>query len=288
MKKRILAALLATATLALSAVNVFANGGIGLDADPDATCDYNPHKIILLEEVQFKEYINEGDPVVATLPAGTILETNNNVFRKGKDTGWSDALIPNQGSGFFDRTKAQTQKYDPKCPVELEISDQTHDITIRLPENGDEKYEYEISDPSKIQVLTSEDADGKFVISFHLVSEKVKEGDSDEEFEKFPSGSIHFVGKLNGEKAHDFTINLGGGEVSYEAWAVEKPLDFSEIKPLIDHTEEKYLKDGSTVKVNILKDGRIIDMNGFECTGIADDANQMHDGTIIYDYPTSK
>ncbi len=271
--------------LTLSAMTAFANAGVGIDSDPDASGDWNPHKVICLEDVTFKEYINDGDKVITTLPAGTILETNNRILRKGQDTGWSDTVVPypdgGAGTAYFETNK--TMKYDPKNPIEVEKSEDSKSLTIRLPKSGDEVYEYTVSDPAKIDMLTNEDTGDQFVISFRIVTEKDKEG-----LDEYPNGSINFVGKVDGHKAHEFTIDIPGGPAGFEIITREKPLDFSEIKDLIDRTEEKYLADGSTVKVNILKDGHVIDMNGYECVGIADDALQMIDGTVIHDQPTSK
>ncbi len=287
MKNRLLAAAFATAMVAFSIMPVMANDGKGMNADPDASNEWNPHKVICMEDVQFKEYINDEDKVVATLPAGSIIETNNNVLRKGADTGWSDAVVPYEdggsGTAYYERSKVQN--YAPKTQIEIEKDDDgdIHKLFIRLPLNTDESYSYTMSDPEKIRKINADDSDGDpYSIGIGIHPEKDKDNN-----DIFPSGTIHFEGTINGAKAHEFDFIIQGGEGYYDVWPIEKALDFSAINNLIDHTDERYLSDGSTIKVNVLKDGRVIDMNGFECVGIADGAMQMHDGTIIHDQPES-
>ncbi len=285
MIKKVLAGLLTAAMVAtLGTMTAFANAGMGIDAAPDASCKWDPHKVICLEEVEAKEYINDGDKVLATLPAGTIIDTDNTILRKGEDTGWADTVVPytDGGAGTAYFKTSMVQKYDPKTPVEVEQEGERQTLVVRLPETGNEVYEFTVSDPEKIDMLTCEDSKGQFIISFRFITE---ENANKERI--FPSGTIHFVGKVNGNKNHDFTVEIKGDTGTYYLTTIEKPLDFSEINALIDHTEEKYVAAGYTEKVYILKDGRMIDMNGYECVGIADDACQMHDGTIIYDHPVA-
>ncbi len=286
MKKRVLAGVFTVAMIAaISAMTAFANSGTGIYADPDASCKWDPHKVIFMEDSELKEYINDSDKVVAHFPAGTIAEMSNYILRNGEDTGWADTVAPQEeggeGTAYF--KTSNVQKYDPKNPIEVELTGDNTALTVRLPKNGDEVYEYTVSDSEKIDVLTSEDTDNQFVISFRFITEK----NADNE-DVFPSGSIHFIGKVDGNKNHDFTIDIKGEAGMNYVTTIEKPLDFSDINDMIDRTEEKYTADGSTIKVNILKDGRMIDMNGYECIGIADDAAQMHDGTVIYDHAVSK
>lgn len=288
MKNRLLTAAFTTALAAFCVMPVMANDGMGINADPDASNQWNPHKVICMEDVQFKEYINDEDKVVVTLPAGSIVETNNDVLRKGVDTGWSDAVVPYEdggsGTAYYERSKVQN--YAPKTQVEIQKSDtdKLHSVFIALPLNDNEKYNFTISEPEKLEMINCTDLEGDtFSIGISIHTEKDKDNN-----DIYPSGTIHFESTINGAKAHEFDFIICGGEGYYDVWPIEKALDFSDIKDLIDHTDERYLTDGSTVKVNVLKDGRVIDMNGFECVGIADDAMQMHDGTIIHDQPESK
>ncbi|MCF0132407.1 MAG: SH3 domain-containing protein [Blautia sp.] len=105
--------------------------------------------------------------------------------------------------------------------------------------------------------------------------------------------SLHVIGivQLNGE-------NIGWDKVEYEGMTgyvssaslvsakpvVESNPTFEEIVDEVSYYEFKYDADGNPVKVVVLNNGTILDMNGNKVTGFADCALQMYDGTIIYDF----
>lgn len=265
-------------TTMLCGVTAFANSGTGIDADPGASIKDEKAVVYCEQDLELKEYINDKDAVFNVYPKGTIFEMDGELLKDGKETGWGRAEVKIQDgggttSGYFDMSLVKP--YGGKDGIKAELKDNM--ITVTYEVMGDESVSYTKPDASVLEEVTSEVKDAVYTAEFKIIPE-----------ENTQDAGIVFEVNDNNEKKKEFYVNLYADSAASYITVTIPPVSEEEVKAKLDRYEDKYLADGSTVKVAVLKDGRHIDMNGYELIGVADDACQAHDGTMVYDNPTSK
>lgn len=259
-------------TIILGSMSALANSGTGIDADPAASMDSLNMMVYCQDELEFKSYINDDAEVINTYQPGTIFMTDSRLFRDGKETDWATAIVKDQNSGgfcggFFELSNVKP--YGGKEDIEVTISDDRKDLTIRAAAINGEEYVYYSSDIDLLESLGDEMIECDLVVHMQAADHFNEDA------------TVTLTGYIDGKPYDKYVVNVYGNDgIEYTTITIA-PLDFSEIKDEIDYEQVLFLEDGNTEKVYFLKDGRVIDMNGYQVIGIADTSWQMHDGRVL-------
>lgn len=253
---------------------------------------------------------------------------DGNITIQLPDEGWSEVIDPEAEFVFTNGMDViSAMKYDPEEKVEVARNDEYYNAVLQLTyaysdqlivltaQVADAPHLSEIFDSItsiKFSGISSDD-DAKKDLNNYTISDadmtmyvNVEEGlNLRESFSvtsdiltTIPHGeALHVTGvvKFNGDEIGWDRVEYdgltgyvaSGNLVENEEDLSENPT-FDEIADDISYNKTMYYSDGTPVKIVVLNDGTMLDMNGYRVVGFADGACRMHDGTVIYDFDPTK